>query len=257
MNRFIICGAGLAAATAFASAASAHDFFLLPVQFVSPAGSPVGIQATVGSNFPTPEISVPADRAETVSAVGPGKPQVRVAGATEKALNLEVAGPAPGLLTVGVSSRPRDVEYAEDRIPLILGEYRVTRDAAAAVAALPKPRTWKVISRRFAKTMICVENCTDRSAADKSFGGHLEFLGSRSMAEHFTLLANGKPLANYPVDLVGQDGKRQHLTTDASGSVHLAGTSRGTMMLFAARLEPPKGAERFTLDLTSLTFHRP
>ena len=28
------------------------------------------------------------------------------------------------------------------------------------------------------------------------------------------------------------------------------------MMLFAAKLEPPAGAGRFTLDLTSLTFSR-
>ena len=256
MRRFII-GATFAGVAALGSAASAHDFFLLPVQFVAPAASRVTIQATVGSNFPTPEIAVTADRAERVSAAGRGKPQVRIAGATEKALNLEVTGAGSGLLTVAVSSKARDVEYGEDRIPLILGEYRVAPDGAAAVEALPKPRTWKVVSRRFAKTIICVEHCADRSAADKWFGGHLEFVGNRSMAEHFTLLAHGKPLPNYPIDLVGQDGRRQHLTTDASGSIHLTGTLRGTMMLFAAKLEPPKGAERFTLDLTSLTFSRP
>ena len=248
---------GLGAIAAMTSAASAHDFFLLPAQFVAPGRDPVTIQATVGSSFPTPEVLVPADRTDKLLVAGPGSPHIHIAGASDKALNLQVSGAMPGLLVAVAGSKPRDVDYAEDRIPLILGEYRVAPETTAAVEALPKPRNWKVISRRFAKTLLCVENCKDRSAADKVFGGHLEFIGSRSMADHFTLLAHGKPLANYPIDLAGQDGRRRHLTTDAGGSVHLPGDARGTMMLFAARLEPPKGAERFTLDLTSLTFNRP
>ena len=257
MRRFAIRAAAVLAAGLAASPASAHDFFLLPVEFTTSGAGNVAIQATVGSSFPTPEILVPADRAEKLQAFGSGNPHIHVVGAGEKALNLEVGGAEPGLLVAGVISKPRDVEYAEDRIPLILGEYRVLPEAAAAVEALPKPRTWKVISRRFAKTILCVENCRDRTAADRSFGAHLEFIGSRTMAEHFTLLAHGKPLANYPIDLVDQAGKRQHLTTDASGSIHMPPDARGTMMLFAAKLEPPAGAERFTLDLTSLTFNRP
>ena len=71
MRRFIL-GAALAGAALLGSAASAHDFFLLPGQFTTQSTGPVAIQATVGSSFPTPEIAVPADRAERVSAVGPG-----------------------------------------------------------------------------------------------------------------------------------------------------------------------------------------
>ena len=255
--RKVLVGLGALATAVLASAAPAHDFFLLPAQFVAPGKSLVTIRATVGSSFPTPEILVPADRTEQLMVFGPGNPHIHIAGAGEKALNLQVSGAEPGLLVAAAGSKPRDVDYAEDRISLILGEYRVAPEAAAAVEALPRPRTWKVVSRRFAKTLLCVENCTDRSAAEKPFGAHLEFVGKRSMAGHFVLLANGKPIANYPVDLVGEDGKRRHLMTDASGSIHLPSEARGTMMLFAAKLEPPRGTERFTLDLTSLTFNRP
>lgn len=75
--------------------------------------------------------------------------------------------------------------------------------------------------------------------------------------DHFRLVANGKALANYPVDLTGSDGQRQHLTIDARGDVRIGASAKGRMMLFAAKLEPPAKAERFTLDLTSLTFNRP
>lgn len=256
MKRLVV-GAGIAGSLVCASAAAAHDFFLMPEQFRASSPGAVKIQATVGSSFPTPEIVVTTDRVERVRAIGSGNPIVGIAGVGAKALNLEVTGARMGLLSVGVTSRPRDVEYAEERIPLILGEYRVLPHAAAAVERLPRPRTWKVVSRRFAKTFVCVQSCGNRSAAERSFGAHLEFVGRASSSSHFRLLAKGRPLANYPVDLVGADGKRRHLSTDARGEVHLPSNARGTMMLFAAKLEPPVGAGRFTLDLTSLTFRRP
>jgi len=254
--KMLLPGALASAALFLPTAAAAHDFFLLPEQFTASGEKGVALSATVGSSFPTPENAVPADRVERVVAVGAGNPQVHVMGVGPKALNLHVAGAGPGLLVVGGSAKPRDVDYPEDRIPLILGEYRVLPKAAAAVEALPKPRTWQVLSRRFAKTFVCVRSCGVRSEAERPLGAHLEFVGHRSSNGRFRLLASGKPLANYPVDLVSQDGKRQHLSTDARGNFHLPATARGTMMLFAAKLEPPAGSGRFTLDLTSLTFSR-
>lgn len=252
----IFVGMAVAAVALWTTAATAHDFFLMPQKFTTDRGTGALIQATVGSSFPTAEIAVTVDRVDKTLANGPGKPQVHVLGIGEKSLNLHVAGAGDGLLVTGVSSKPRDVDYAEDRIPLILGEYRVASNAVAAVNALPRPRNWQVVSRRFAKTFVCVDSCRDRSAAETQMGVPLEFVGSGT-ADHFQLFANGSPLANYPVDLVGADGKRQHLSTDSKGGLRLAGAARGTTMLFAAKLEPPVGAGRFTLDLTSLTFNRP
>ena len=238
------------------SGAYAHDFFLLPDQFQPSRAAPVRIAATVGSSFPTPEAVVAADRVERLHVHGVGKPKVRVVGPAAKSLTLEVTGARPGLLVTGVSTMARDVDYAEDRIPLILGEYRVSPESAAAVERLQRPRNWLVSSRRFAKSIVCVQKCTNRSAAERAFGSDLEFIGQGATGDHFRLLRKGSPLPNYPIDLVGSDGKRQHLTTDARGDIHLSGTARGTMMLFAAALVSPAGNERFILDLTSLTFNR-
>jgi hypothetical protein len=254
--RILLAGAIAVATAILPSAAAAHDFFLLPEQFVASGEKGVVLSATVGSSFPTPETAVPADRVERVVAAGAGNPQVHIGGVGPKALNLHVAGAGSGLLVVGGSAKPRDVDYAEDRIPLILGEYRFLPQAAAVVEALPRPRTWQVVSRRFAKTFVCVRSCGNRSAAERPLGANLEFVGSRASNDRFRLVAAGEPLANYPIDLVSSDGKRQHLSTDKGGHVRLPAAARGTMMLFAAKLEPPAGAGRFTLDLTSLTFNR-
>jgi hypothetical protein len=244
-------------AVTLGSVASAHDFFLLPESFRSgQAGDPT-IRATIGSSFPVPEIVVPADRVERTWVLGAGQPQLHLAGTDEQSPLLHVEGARAGELVVAVKSRPRNVEYAEDRIPLILEEYRFAPEAAEAVERLPEPRTWKVVSRRFAKTLACVQNCRGGAATDIPLDGTLEFVAEGAGREQFLLLAGGRPLANYPVDLVRSDGKRQHLTTNGEGIVHLPADANGALMLFAAFLSPPaRGSERFTLDLTSLTFAR-
>lgn len=256
MIRKLALGFSFAAVFALGTAAIAHDFFLLPDQFQTKKQGPLRIQATVGSAFPAPEAVVAADRVERLTAIGPGNPQIKVVGAGAKSLNLDLTGAKLGVTVIGVASKPRDVEYAEDRIPLILKEYRVAPQAAAAVEALPRPRTWLVSSRRFAKTFVCVQACRDRAAVERLFGADLEFVGQKSSTTHLRLLAGGKPLPHYPVDLASAGGKRLHLTTDERGDVHLPPAPRGTLMLFAAKLEPPVGQGRFSLDLTSLTFNR-
>ena len=256
MKKLILTAAALTGFVA-ASAASAHDFYLMPQEFRTPDAGPVTIHATVGSSFPDRTNTVEADRVDRLIAMGAGSPKLQIAGSTATSLELKVALVRAGMLAAGVATKARDVDYAEDRIPLILEEYRFSPAAAAAVAKLPSPRNWQVSSRRYAKTFVCVRTCANHAVSERATGASLEFVGRSASFEHFRLLAGGKPLANYPVDLVGQDGKRQHLTSDRKGDVRLPTGAKGTMMLFAAVLEPPSGSERFTLDLTSLTFHRP
>ena len=253
----IIFGAAAFIGLVAASAANAHDFYLMPQEFRTPGVGPVTIHATVGSSFPDRTNTVEADRVDRLIANGAGSPQLQVAGSTATSLELKAASVRPGMLVVAVATKARDVDYAEDRIPLILEEYRFRPEAAAAVEKLPRPRTWQVSSRRYAKTLVCVRTCANRAAAERPTGASLEFVGRSASFDRFRLLGGGKPLDNYPVDLVGQDGKRQHLTSDGKGDVRLPAGAKGTMMLFAAKLEPPSGSERFTLDLTSLTFRRP
>lgn len=247
----------MAAAAWLSSAALAHDFFLIPEQFVAALPGPIPLQASVGSSFPQPVTGVTADRIDRLFAHGAGKPQLTIVGPGEKALDLRLTGVSPGTVVAGVKTLDRDVEYAEDRIPLILQEYRVSPQALAAVEGLAKPRTLKVSSRRFAKTMLCVRQCGNTAAAARPMGVALEFVATGSSADHFRLLSLGLPLTDYPIDLVSEDGKRAHFRTDGQGEIHLAPGARGSMMLFAAVMTPPAGSERFVLDLSTLTFARP
>jgi hypothetical protein len=249
--------AGAMAALWMSSAAMAHDFFLMPNQFTATQPGPLELQASVGSSFPQPTTVVTPDRVDQLFVHGAGKPQLAIVGPGEKALNLQLAGAGAGTVVAGIKTLDRDVEYSEDRIPLILEEYRVSPNAIAAVEKLDKPRTLKVSSRRFAKTMLCVRQCDEAGSAARPMGVALEFIATGASADHFRLLSLGRPLADYPVDLVNADGKRTQLKTDSKGEVHIASDTRGSMMLFAAVLTPPVKAERFVMNLSTLTFSRP
>lgn len=246
-----------AAMATSASAAYAHDFFLLPDQFIASRPGVQNVKASVGSSFPKPENVVTADRVDRLFAVGAGKPQLSVGTTGANALNLRLAGAARGTVVAAVKTKDRDVEYGEDRIPLILEEYRVSPEAVSAIGRLPKPQTLKVSSRRFAKTLLCVQACGTRTVATRPLGAALEFVASSAAADHFRLLSLGQALRDYPIDLVSSDGKRRHLKTDAKGEVHLPADARGSLMLFAAVMTPPADGDRFTLNLSTLTFSRP
>lgn len=234
--------------------AAAHDFFLLPDAFVA-SGTSARIAATVGSAFPTPEIVVTPDRvaAVTVRTTGP-EARATVVGPAEKALALSTPLPTTGPAVVAVTLKPRDVEYGEDRIDLILDEYQVSDAAKAAVAALPRPRTLKVDSRRFAKTIVCRTRC-DGVTSIAPHGLELEFV---PVADgRFRLQQTGAPVANYPVALATRDGKRRHVSTDARGEVTVPADATGPLMLFASTMATPASpGERFVLRLTSLTTER-
>ena len=255
--KLLLTGFAAACVLVTSAAAYAHDFFLIPDQFTSSKTGSQNVQASVGSNFPTPENVVTADRVDRVFAVGAGNPRLTVAGPGAKALNLRFMDTKRGTVIAAVKTKDRDVEYADDRIPIILEEYRVSPAAAAAIAALPKPRILKVSSRRFAKTLMCIQQCNDRAVATRPLGTELEFVSVARGTDHFRLLSQGRLLANYPVDLVTADAKRRHMMTDGKGEAHLPTDARGSLMLFAAVMTPPVAGDRFTLDLSTLTFSRP
>lgn len=256
MTRHVLKLAGLLLATTGASAALAHDFFLMPQNFRMSGPGEIDVQATVSSDFPRAANVVTADRVAATEAQGPGQPSFRVADALPKALNLKLTASREGLIAAAVRTVPRDVEYTEDRIGIILEEYNVGPAAKAAVERLSAPRTLRVSSRRFAKTLVCAVRCSDWSPASKPFGVDLEFVPADDDGGRYELLAKGVALPNHPVDLVAADGKRTHLRSDAKGQISLPVGARGATMLFAAVMTVPQANERFTLDLTSLTLQR-
>lgn len=232
--------------------AVAHDFFLLAPDIMA-SGDTTTIKATIGSYFPKPEIAIAADRVDALRARGPGAPQLTVASADTDGLTLGVSGAKAGTLVASASIKARDVDYAEDRIPLILGEYRIAPAARAAIEGMAKPRTLRVVSRRLAKTVACIERCSGFAVAMLPIDGSFEFVAADEAGTRYRLLFNGQPLVGHPVDMVSPDGKRSELQTDAKGEIAGPAMRSGQHMIFAAHMTPPEAGGRYILDLTSLT----
>lgn len=249
----LLLGASLASgAAAWATAVTAHDFFLLPSAFVAEAGETITLSATVSAAFPKLETPVARDRMATATAAGAAGVGPLQAGADGK---LRLQARSPGVAVGATSAVAREVEYPEDRIDLILGEYDIEGAAAAAAKALPRPRILKVVSQRFAKTLVCVAGCPDRAAASVPVGHALEFVAADPAWRRFTLLSDGKPVADHPV-AVGHAGGREHLRTDREGRVSLPALA-GPVMLFAAEMSAPLApGGRFELRLAALTLSR-
>ncbi len=229
------------------AAAVAHDFFLLPPA----AGARTGIVATIGSTFPKPEIAIATDRVATArAATAAGPVDVRLGAASGDALPVTVAGTSQPVI-VSLTLKPRDVEYRDDRIDLIMDEYPVGASAKAAVAALPRPRLLKVDSRRFAKTAVCPDRCTGLQGIAAQ-GLELEFVAAAD--GRFRLLADGKPVANHEAVVATVDGKRRHVVTDPRGELTVPADAAGPTMLFASTMSAPSTPNgHFLLRLTSFT----
>ena len=235
-----------------ATTASAHDFFLRAPASPILMGQTVEVQATVSSIFPGSDIAVTPDRIRGYQVRGIDRATFEVAGVGAKALKFRFSANRNGLAILGLDLKPRDIDYAEDRVDLIMEEYEVDPAAAAAVAGLPHPRTLKVVSTRFAKSFVCVGNCGDRSAARKPLGYDLEFVASDKPGG-FVLLSHGRPLSNYPVAIVNAQSERRAVRTGPDGTVVLNGPVGATMLFAAEMTAPANRAERFQLRLTSLT----
>jgi len=217
----------------------------------------VGLKVTVGPTFPTLETAPAPDRIGSLQAAGPqGPATLAVLGPAGPALALQLTEAKTGLHVAGVTTKPREVEYDEERIGIIMEEYDVGPAAKQAVAALAKPRTLKAVSQRVAKTLLCVDICPEQGPATQPLGFAVEFVASDT-PDSYQLLAKGKPLANHPVAIVDQAGQRHAAATDATGTVRLHGHITGPQMLFAAVLDAPTTPDgRFAFSLSSLTLNR-
>lgn len=238
-----------------AGSASAHDFFLKPAAFRAAPGSVLSVDVTVSSAFAELLTPVAPDRLREMRVSGGGRgATLEPAGMGSKSLKLRFHGHEPGWAVLSVRTAPREVEYPEDRIGGIMEEYEVSPEAVRAVADLRRPRVLKVVSSRFAKSIVCVGLCEAPGQAVRPVGHDLEFVAVAGAPHTFRLLSEGQTLADYPVAVVGPDGVRRRLRTAAGGVVALPTEMKGPLMLFAAVMRPPASpSARFTLKLASLT----
>lgn len=257
--RFAVLGIVAALGLSAFGAAFAHDTYLMPERGWSGAKL-MTVLLTSSEQFPRIEYGPKKARVVQTFAVGPDEAaQLSVAHEGAKALKLSLFAKRPGAYAVGVALGPRDIELTPTIVAHYFDEVDAPKDVRDAYSALPEPRVWKESYEKFAKALVCAQQCGSKQAFAKSTGLAAEFvaveatLGTKQPA--FRLLKAGAPVADQPVAIVTKSGQRTMLRTSASGEIALPAGLKGPVLLSAVMLKPPAGTGApFTSMFVSLTF---
>ncbi|WP_244878361.1 DUF4198 domain-containing protein [Brevundimonas vesicularis] len=244
----------------FASAAAAHDFFLVPDRFAGPRTQPLIVHATSSSDFPALNVSSPQSRVGAVRASVGGHPaSVTIQDRAAQSLRLAVSSERPGMAVVTLQTIWGESSWRPDQVDTYLEEHPFKVEEVAAVRRLlPEGSTLNIQSRRLAKTLACFETCDPTGTGPT--GLEVEFLpefdAGHASPTRFQLVRNGQPLTSHPVTVRFGHGQRHEAMTDQEGRLSLPEGVTGPVMLVAATLNVPSQAGgRFVTNNASLTFN--
>ncbi len=250
--------AAAAAALILAGSASAHDTYLLPENFTSPA--PVAISLTSAEKFPTLGYGIKKARVAKVRVDGPdAAASLKPLAETATALKLSLKAKKPGTYVASVELPAHDIDLTPDQVAEYFAEIDAPPSLRAAYDALPEPRHWKESYTKYAKTVVCVASCTPPVVLARPMGLKVEFVAvAESLGTDkpkFRLLNAGAPLRDAAVAVFRHDGARTVQHTDQDGAVALPPGLTGPVLLSAVIIAAPKNAgARFTSDFATLTF---
>jgi uncharacterized GH25 family protein len=250
-------------AAALARPAAAHDTWLLPSRLAVPAGTEVTLDLTSGMAYPAPETAVKPDRVARAGGRLAGQ-TFDLAGRTAapKSLRFKAKLAAPGVATLWVDLAPKSIELKPAEVEEYLDEIGASAEVRKGWAEAGKDRRWRELYTKHAKTFVRVGNpAADRSWAEPT-GMALEIVPDKDPTAlrpgdelPLRVLADGKPLANFPLGLVREGDKKGLLrATDAEGRVTFHLDRSGRWLLRGTQLRRSSKPETdWESDFTTLT----
>ncbi len=231
-----------------ASAALAHDTWLLPPSMAVAPGSAVTLDMTSGMAFPDTETAVKPDRLAAARCRLAGK-VVDISGPTlaKKSLRLRVRAESPGVATIWAESKPRTLDLEPAEVKEYLEEIGATETAGKDWENLPEPRKWRETYTKHAKTFLRVGNPENDGSWAEPTGMTLEIIPEKNptvlfAGEDFSvrLLRDGRPLAGLSVGIVAAGQKTGRMQkTDAEGRATFHLDRAGWFLLRAVQIASP------------------
>ncbi len=232
--------------------ASAHDTWLLPKVFRMKPEQHSQLMFTSGMIFPQNNYAIKPERIDKAFVLLAGeKTQMTKRESAPKALKISVMPPNVGVATAFVELTPKSLELTPKLVREYLGEIGAS-DSLKAVWKNVKAGTtmrWRESYTKHAKTFFFIGKEQD-VAQDSSWrmpcGMKLEIVPETHpglLRAKGTLpvrvLLDGKPLANFPVGFVGENGAKSILqTTNAEGQTTFALPKAGRYLLRGTLLKP-------------------
>ncbi|HEV8632004.1 MAG TPA: DUF4198 domain-containing protein [Thermoanaerobaculia bacterium] len=247
-----------------ATAAAAHDTWLLPSRSSSRAGARVLLAMTSGMAFPRNETAIDPARIAAAS--------MRLAGSTtpltvhkrgSDALALDVTPARAGVATLWVELHPRTLALTPEQVTEYLEEIGAPAEVRERWEKAATPRRWRESYVKHAKTFVRVGMPTADHSWAEPVGMSFELIPEQDptavrSSEHITLrlLRHGAPAAGVAVALVAEGGGPAVLhTTDGAGRVTFELGRSGRWMARATELRPSSREELdWESEFTTLTF---
>jgi len=225
MRGAVLYGLLTGVATLGASAARAHDTWLLPARFEVALGATIDLELTSGMKFPEPESAVATDRIAASGVRLSGKTlMLEPKSPTKAALRLSAVAPTPGVAVLWVASRPRTLSLKPDDVRHYLEEIGAP---PSVEARWRQQQRFRESYSKVAKTYVKVGDAADDRSWQEPVGLGLEFLPLQDpTALHagsdfaVRMVRDGKPLADFTVSaLPPGGGKPVTARTDRDGRV--------------------------------------
>lgn len=252
--------AAAAVALFVAVTARAHDTWLLAQRTDAAAPPRHAMALTSGMDFPQPDYAIAPTRiAASGCRSAAGRCVVRIGKRGADALAFAVAPADVTAALVWVDLAAKTLSLDDEKVAEYLDEIDAGAEIRAAWETMDAPRHWRERYVKHAKALLGSDEAAV-AAGSHSLGGALEIVVARGSSLQrdadatFRLLADGKPLADFPVGAVTAK-RAQSLRSDANGDVRVRLDRAGPWMLRATRLTPASGAQLdWTSDFATLTF---
>lgn len=246
-----------------AAPAVAHDTWLLPARHAVPAGTTVVLDLTSGMAFPAPETAIKPDRIARAACRLAGKTfDIAERSAGPRSLSLKPRLADPGVAVLWVELAPKSIELTPDQVKEYLDEIGASTEVRKIWDEGGKDRRWRELYAKHAKTYVRVgDPAADRSWSEPA-GMALEIVPEKDPTAlrpgadlSLRLLQSGKPLANFPLGLVGErDTKGLLRATDAEGRVTFPLARAGRWLVRGTQLRrSSKPGTDWKSDFTTLT----
>lgn len=247
-----------------ATAAIAHDTWLLPSSLVVPVGRTVTLDLTSGSAFPAPGSAIKPARVVEARARMGGEAAALAAPTTgAHALVYRWTPRAAGVANLWIRLAPLELELTPAQAEGYMKEVNASAEVRAAWDSVPQPRRWRESYAKLSKTFIRVGN---PPAGDSSWavpvGSGLEIVPMRdptALTAGDTLairvLRDGAPVPAFPVAAAraGQ-ADAPFAYTDASGVARVPLPAAGLWMLRGTQLRREHTANlEWRSDFTTAT----
>ncbi|HTG31554.1 MAG TPA: DUF4198 domain-containing protein [Thermoanaerobaculia bacterium] len=248
---------------ALATAAFAHDTWLVAQRSTVPTGGSVTLDLTSGMAFPALDYAIKPDRVARASVRLAGKTS-QIKGRKSAAHSLRFSAPLAetGIATVWVELAPKSLDLTSPQVKEYLDEIGASPEIRRAYETAPEPRRWREVYAKHAKTFVRVgQPQEDRSWAEP-VGMDLEIVPEKDPSTLHAgdelpvlVIRQGKPAASFPVGLVREGDAHGTLkATDAAGRVTFRLDRASRWMLRGTDLRrSTKPATDWESDFTTLT----